>query len=65
MYLTKKEVGEMKRAAEEIKRISTLETCSIDFGANRERVKKWARYFDAYANTITKILDSKEESNND
>lgn len=60
MYINKKQEGTIRRAAEEISRLTTLETCGIDFGENRDRVKLWLTWFQIEANKITRALDKAE-----
>lgn len=58
MYINKKQEATIKRAAEEINRLTTLESCGIDFGDKRDQVKLWLTWFKIEADKITKALDA-------
>lgn len=60
MYLGKKREATIRTAAEEIKRLTTLENCGIDFGENKEKVKLWLTWFAIEANKINNALDNAE-----
>lgn len=58
MYMKNGQITQIRGAAEEIKRLATMETCGLILDADtREKVYLWVQWFDGYANQIIKALD--------
>ena len=58
MYMKNGQIAQIRGAAEEIKRLATMETCGLILDADtREKVHRWVQWFDGYANQIIKALD--------
>lgn len=56
MYLKQGQILQIREAAEEIKRLATLETCMLD-EETKEKIRLWVMWFEVYANQITDALD--------
>lgn len=56
MYMKQGQTTQIREAAEEIKRLATLETCALDY-ATKEKMRLWVQWFDIYANQILDALD--------
>lgn len=59
MYINKKQEADIRKATKEINKLTTLESCGIDFGTNKEKVKLWLMWFNVEAQKITKVLDER------
>ena len=58
MYMKNGQIAQIRGAAEEIKRLATMETCGLILDADtREKVHIWVQWVDGYANQIIKALD--------
>lgn len=56
MYMKQCQIGQIRSAAEEIKRLSTLETCGLD-DTTKDNMRLWVQWFDVYANQVINALD--------
>lgn len=53
MYMNKGQIAQIREAAEEIKRLATMETCGLILDDDtKEKVRLWVKWFDAQANKI-------------
>ena len=58
MYMKNGQIAQIQEAADEIKRLATMETCGLILDDDtREKVHIWVQWFDGYANQIIKALD--------
>lgn len=56
MYMKNGQIAQIRDAAEEIKRLATLETCGLD-EETKEKMRLWVQWFDIQANKIIGALD--------
>ena len=56
MYMKQCQIEQIRNAAEEIKRLATLETCGLD-DQTKENMRLWIQWFDVYANQIVNALE--------
>lgn len=56
MYMKKGQIAQIRDAAEEIKRLATLETCGLD-EETKEKMRLWVKWFDLEADKILDSLD--------
>jgi hypothetical protein len=64
MYLGKQKEAHIREAVAEIKRLATMETCSLMEGSlmsaeAKEKIKGWVQWFDAEAKNILDVLDGR------
>lgn len=58
MYMKKGQIAQIRDAAEEIKRLATMETCGLKLDDDtREKVWIWVQWFDRQADKINMALD--------
>ncbi|WP_313069836.1 hypothetical protein [Lacrimispora sp.] len=56
MYIKQGQILQIREAVEEIKKLTTLETCGLD-NETKEKMKLWVMWFDVYANQIECALN--------
>lgn len=56
MYMKQCQIEQIRRAAEEIKRLATLENCGLD-DQTKENMRLWVQWFVIYANQIIDALE--------
>lgn len=60
MYMKNGQISQIRDAAEEIKRLATMETCGLELDNDtREKVRLWVQWFDRQADKINMALDGK------
>lgn len=58
MYMKNGQICQIRDAAEEIKRLATMETCGLKLDDDtREKVWIWVQWFDRQADRINMALD--------
>ena len=58
MYMKNGQIAQIRDAAEEIKRLATMETCGLKLDDDtREKVWIWVQWFDRQADKINMALD--------
>lgn len=56
MYMKNGQIAQIRDAAKEIERLSTLETCGLD-DETKKNMRLWVTWFGVYANQIIDALD--------
>jgi hypothetical protein len=58
MYLNKNQELQINEGIRELKKLATLETCSLD-NDTKEKMKLWVTWIDVYAQEIKDALENK------